>query len=179
MTDAPQAARGSVRQPGAESGSLRQRGVCLRQQQYLTAQYKTAPYKTVPALQRKAQRVSGWVSVVFINQERVQKTESKSVTGFQYRKTMNSRAPNTTEQPLANFLEVCKRRFPTHCVGGNGRYAVYAPAAGPLSKILLFETYREARNMILDPRYAQVIDLGAPLVDLEKMPDRHYERERR
>jgi hypothetical protein len=92
---------------------------------------------------------------------------------------MTSSSPNPVEQTLTNFLEVCKRRFPSHCVGGFGRYAVYAPAAGPLSKILLFETYREARNTIIDPRYAQVIDLGAPVVDLEKMPDRHYERERR
>jgi hypothetical protein len=80
---------------------------------------------------------------------------------------------------MSNYLEIAKRRFPSHCVGGNGRYAVYAPAAGPLSKILLFETHREASNAILNPRYAQVIDLGAPVFDLEKMPDRHYERERR
>ena len=80
---------------------------------------------------------------------------------------------------MTNYLEIAKRRWPSHCVGGNGKFAVYAPAAGPLSKILLFETHREASNAIIDPRYAQVIDLGAPVVDLEKMPDRHYERERR
>lgn len=80
---------------------------------------------------------------------------------------------------MSNYLETCKRRFPSHCVGGNGRFAVYSPAAGPMSKILLFDSYTEAARQIVDPRYAQVIDLGAPVVDLEKMPDRHYERERR
>jgi len=81
---------------------------------------------------------------------------------------------------MSNYLEICKRRFPSHCVGGNGRYAVYSPAAGPMSKILLFDTHTEAARQIVDPRYAQVVDLG---VDgealLAKIPDRHYERERR
>jgi|HubBroStandDraft_6_1064221.scaffolds.fasta_scaffold2255990_2 hypothetical protein len=81
---------------------------------------------------------------------------------------------------MSTYLEICKRRFPSHCVGGSGRYAVYAPAAGPMSKILLFDSYTEAARQIVDPRYAQVIDLG---VDgealLAKIPDRHYEREKR
>jgi hypothetical protein len=79
-----------------------------------------------------------------------------------------------------HYLEAAKRRFPGHCVGGAGRYALYAPAAGPLSKILLYETFREASNQILDPKHARVVDLA---VDgdalLAKIPDRHYEREGR
>ncbi|HWO35668.1 MAG TPA: hypothetical protein VNO32_43300 [Candidatus Acidoferrum sp.] len=75
-----------------------------------------------------------------------------------------------------HYLEAAKQRFPGHCVGGSGRYAVYAPQAGPLSKILLYETHREATNQILDPRYAQVVDLDPVMVDLDRMPDRHWEK---
>jgi hypothetical protein len=75
---------------------------------------------------------------------------------------------------MPNYLEICKRRFPGHCVGGSGRYAVYSPAAGPMSKILLFDSYTEANLQILDPRYAQVVDLGINGdAMLERMPDRH------
>jgi hypothetical protein len=93
---------------------------------------------------------------------------------------MNSSHTNSIEQPITNFLEVCKRRFPTNCVAGNGRYAVYAPAAGPLSKILLFDTHAEAVRQIVDPRYAQVVDLGFDAdAALENMPDLEDADERR
>jgi hypothetical protein len=78
-----------------------------------------------------------------------------------------------------HYLETAKRRFPGHCVGGSGRYAVYAPQAGPLSKILLYETFREATNQILDPRYAQVVDLDPTMVDLDKMRDPYDAKEQR
>jgi hypothetical protein len=80
---------------------------------------------------------------------------------------------------MSNYLEIAKRRWPTHCVGGTGRFAVVCEHAGPLSKILLYETRQEAARQILDPRYALIVDLAEPTVDLEKMPDRNWERERR
>jgi hypothetical protein len=58
-----------------------------------------------------------------------------------------------------NFLEICKRRFPTQVVGGSGRFALYTPAAGPMGKILLFETREEAQSHILDPKRVQMVDL--------------------
>jgi hypothetical protein len=79
-----------------------------------------------------------------------------------------------------NFLEACKRRFPGHVVGGSGRWALYTPAAGPMAKILLFENRDEAAAQILDPKQVQIVDLSVDLDSLlAKMPDRHYERERR
>jgi len=60
---------------------------------------------------------------------------------------------------MKNYLETAKRRWPTHCIGGNGRFALYTPAAGPLSKILLFDTYAEAQRHIVDPKAVQIVDL--------------------
>jgi hypothetical protein len=79
-----------------------------------------------------------------------------------------------------NYLETAKRRFPGHCVGGSGRYALYAPAAGPLSKILLFDSYTDAVRQIVEPRSVQIVDLavdGEAL--LEKIPDLYDADERR
>lgn len=81
---------------------------------------------------------------------------------------------------MNDFLELAKKRFPGHVVGGSGRWALYTPAAGKMGKILLFETRSEAAAQILDAKQVQIIDLsidGAAL--LSRIPDRHYERERR
>jgi hypothetical protein len=81
---------------------------------------------------------------------------------------------------MKNYLEIAKRRWTTHCIGGSGRWALHTPAAGPLSKILLFDSYAEALRHIVDPKQVQIIDLdvdGDAL--LRKVPDRYYERERR
>jgi hypothetical protein len=43
---------------------------------------------------------------------------------------MNSSRPNPVEQPLTNFLEVCRRRFPSATVNGSGRWAVCSFCAG-------------------------------------------------
>ncbi len=61
-----------------------------------------------------------------------------------------------------NFLETAKRRFPTQVVGGNGRFALYTPAAGPLGKVLLFENRDEAQSHILDAKRVQIVDLLEP-----------------
>jgi hypothetical protein len=80
---------------------------------------------------------------------------------------------------MTNYLEIEKRRWTDNCIGGNSRYAVVCEHAGPLSKILLYETRQEAARQILDPRYARIVDLAEPTVDLEKMPDRYDHEERR
>jgi hypothetical protein len=81
---------------------------------------------------------------------------------------------------MTNFLERAKRRWPKNVVGGSGRFAVVTSALGPMSKILLFETYTEARCQILDPKYASVVDLavdGEAL--LAKIPDLYDPEERK
>ena len=37
---------------------------------------------------------------------------------------MNSSRPDPVEQPLVNWLEVCRRHFPLAIVNGSGRFAV-------------------------------------------------------
>jgi len=76
---------------------------------------------------------------------------------------------------MTNFLEVAKRRWPDQVVGGSGRFAVYTPEAGPLGKILLFESRDEARAIILDPKRAHIVDLGGLSGDelLAKIPERY------
>jgi hypothetical protein len=68
----------------------------------------------------------------------------------------------------SNWLEIAKRRWPTHCIGGGGRFAVYSPSMGPLSKILLFETRSDAEKQIVDPRFAHVVDLAQDIEALER-----------
>jgi hypothetical protein len=81
---------------------------------------------------------------------------------------------------MNNYLEIAKRRFPSHCVGGNGRFALYTPSAGPLSKILLFDTHAEAVRQIVDPKCVQVVDLDFNIESaLEKMRDPYDPEERR
>ena len=43
---------------------------------------------------------------------------------------MNSGHPQYEQQPLVNFLELCKRRFPSAIVTGNARWAVCSFCAG-------------------------------------------------
>jgi hypothetical protein len=82
---------------------------------------------------------------------------------------------------MTNFLEVAKRRWPDQVVGGSGRFAVYTPEAGPLGKILLFESRDEAQAIILDPKRARVVDLGGLSGDelLAKMRDPYDPEEAR
>lgn len=61
---------------------------------------------------------------------------------------------------MHNWLEIAKRNFPGFVVGGNGRFALYTPAAGEMGKILLFENRDEAAAQILDPKQVQIIDLA-------------------
>jgi hypothetical protein len=65
-----------------------------------------------------------------------------------------------------NFLELCKRSFPGHVVGGSGRFALYTPAAGPMGKILLFENRDDAAAHILDLKRVQIVDLLEPATPL-------------
>jgi hypothetical protein len=76
---------------------------------------------------------------------------------------------------MSNFLEAAKRRYPDQVVGGSGRYAVVTPCAGPLGKILLFESRDEAQAIILDPKRAHIVDLGGLSGDelLAKIPERY------
>jgi hypothetical protein len=37
---------------------------------------------------------------------------------------MNSSRPNPIDQPFVNWLELCRRRFPSATVNGSGRWAV-------------------------------------------------------
>jgi hypothetical protein len=81
---------------------------------------------------------------------------------------------------VSNYLEIAKRRWSTHCIGGNGRFAVYSPAMGPLSKILLFDTYTEAVRQIVDPRNVQVVDLAVDGEELlARIPEIYDPEERR
>jgi hypothetical protein len=79
------------------------------------------------------------------------------------------------------WLSLAKRRWPNQVVGGSGRFAVVTPHAGPLGKILLFESRDEARAIILDPKRAHIVDLGGLSGDelLAKIPDRETPEERR
>jgi hypothetical protein len=77
-----------------------------------------------------------------------------------------------------NWLETAKRRWPTHCIGGCGRFAVYTPSMGPLSKILLFESRGEAEAQIVDPRFAHVVDLAQDIeaIARQEREDRRAEK---
>lgn len=69
----------------------------------------------------------GWVSGLFFLSS---KARAKADHRFSVRETMNSNRPNSVVQPLTNFLEVCKRRFPHATVNGFGRWAVCSFCAG-------------------------------------------------
>jgi hypothetical protein len=79
---------------------------------------------------------------------------------------------------MNNYLEIAKRRWSTHCIGGSGRFAVYTPGMGPLSKILLCETREQAEAQIVDRRYAHVVDLGQDIEAIERQEreDRRAEK---
>jgi hypothetical protein len=79
-----------------------------------------------------------------------------------------------------NYLETAKRRWTTHCIGGSGRFAVYSPSMGPLSKILLCETRAKAEAQIVDPKLCLVVDLAFDTeAALERMRDPETAEERR
>ena len=74
---------------------------------------------------------------------------------------------------MKNYLEIARRRWPDHAIGGNGRFAVDTPG-WKNAKILLFATREEALRTIIDPRQCVIIDLditGESI--LEKIPDRY------
>jgi hypothetical protein len=76
---------------------------------------------------------------------------------------------------MQDFLEMAKRRFPSHVVGGYGRWALYTPSAGPMGKVLLFENRDAAAAQILDPKLVQIVDLLAPNIR-DDWEDRQWER---
>jgi hypothetical protein len=78
-----------------------------------------------------------------------------------------------------NYLEIAKRRWTTHCIGGSGRFAVYTPGMGPLSKILLCETRAEAEQQIVDPKLAFVVDLAVAEAARERMESQAEREDRR
>ena len=70
-----------------------------------------------------------------------------------------------------NWLEIAKKRFPAHVCGGNGRFALYTPAAGEMGKILLFENRSEAAAQILDPKQVQIVDLMPAPKSIRTVPE--------
>jgi hypothetical protein len=97
------------------------------------------------------------------------------------------------EQPLVNWLEVCRRRFPHAICNGSGRYAVTSictsnkdTISAHVNRVTLVADKQVADALMKTPCGAkacsychEVNDLQAGLDLLARIPDRHYERERR
>jgi hypothetical protein len=81
-----------------------------------------------------------------------------------------------------NWLEIAKRKWTTHCIGGSGRFALYSPSMGPLSKILLCETRAEAEAQIVDPKECLIVDLAFAekhQAELEAQAEREERRQQK
>lgn len=81
-----------------------------------------------------------------------------------------------------NFLEAAKRRFPNCPVKGSGRWAIVelGTNTGKALGVVLVDDEHTARNGAHFYDKAICVDLTVDITAVfAKIPDRHYERERR
>ena len=76
---------------------------------------------------RAGQKVTGRLMLSNILESCALQTSRRSksgITGFQYRETMNSRRPNSAEQPFGDWLSKAKRKFAGATIHNSGQFAV-------------------------------------------------------
>jgi hypothetical protein len=104
---------------------------------------------------------------------------------------MNSSRPKPVEQPLVNWLEVCRRHFPLAIVNGSGRFAVTSECGNQggiltyVGRVTLVDDRETADALVKSPcgskcciRIHQVNDL-APTPVCRTIPDAYDPEEAR
>jgi hypothetical protein len=105
---------------------------------------------------------------------------------------MNSGHPKYEQQPLTNFLEVCKRRFPHAIVNGSGRFAVTSECGNQggilthVGRATLVEDRETAEALVKSPcgskaciRIHEVKDLAPTPTGCRTIPEAYDHEEAR